>query len=57
MYYKEFCGTIFYSEEDCIYYGKVLFIKDLVSYEGVTPEELKKSFESAVDEYIKVKGL
>lgn len=52
MEYKGYKGTVEYSDRDSTYFGKVLDIKGLVSYEGRTREELKNDFEGAVDEYI-----
>lgn len=38
-------------EDDCLH-GRILFIDDLVTYEGNTIPELKASFEAAVDRYV-----
>jgi len=38
-------------EDDCLH-GRILFIDDLVTYEGGTISELKASFEAAVDRYV-----
>lgn len=45
-------GTINYSVEDSIWYGKLVDIKDLVLYEADTYEELIEEFKDAVLEYI-----
>ena len=34
MEYKEYIGSVEFSEEDCILYGKVMGIRSLISYEG-----------------------
>ena len=52
--YKEFIGTVHYSSDDEVFYGKILEIDDLVTFEGKTVEELKKSFNEAVDDYIEI---
>lgn len=51
--YKGYTGSIEYSKKDNIFYGKVSGIRDLVSYEGNTVDELTKDFHEAVDNYIK----
>ncbi len=38
-------------EDDCLH-GRILFIDDLITYEGNTIPELKATFEAAVDRYI-----
>ena len=50
--YKGFMGTAEMSEEDDVFFGKVIGIRDLISYEGATVKELKKDFKGAVDDYI-----
>lgn len=47
-----FSGTSEVSHEDNCLHGKVLFIDDLITYEGDTPSELKAAFMSAVDRYL-----
>ncbi len=50
--YNGFYGSVEYSKEDDCLYGKILFIDDLILYEGNSLVELKKDFQDAVDEYI-----
>ncbi len=50
--YKGYSGTVEYSSEDNILFGKVIGIKSLVSYEGQSVDELRADFEGAVDEYL-----
>ncbi|MDW3022879.1 type II toxin-antitoxin system HicB family antitoxin [Ligilactobacillus salivarius] len=52
MNYKGYQGTIEYSLEDNVLHGRVLGIKSILSYEGNTLLELKKDFESLIDEYL-----
>lgn len=54
--YKGYVGTISFSEQDRVYYGKVLDIPDLVSYEGATLEELTADFQDAVNDYLAIKA-
>ena len=50
--YKSYAGSIEYSIEDNLLYGKVLGIRGLISYEGLTGKELETDFEHAIDEYL-----
>lgn len=52
--YKSYTGSIEFSTEDMCLFGKVQMIQDLIMYDGETLEELKVSFESAVDEYLEM---
>ena len=50
--YKGYSGTIEYSKEDALLFGKVLGIKSLLSYEGTTGTELESDFKATIDEYL-----
>lgn len=50
--YKGYTGSIEYSPEDNLLFGKVLGVKGLISYEGHTGEQLEKDFKHAVDSYL-----
>jgi predicted HicB family RNase H-like nuclease len=50
--YKGYTGSIEYSKEDNLLYGKVLGIKGLISFEGKTGHELEDDFKEAIDAYL-----
>lgn len=50
--YKNYIGTVNFSEEDMVFYGKVVGITDSISFEGDTVESLIRDFHDAVDEYL-----
>jgi predicted HicB family RNase H-like nuclease len=50
--YKGYSGSIEYSREDNLFYGKVIGIQSLISYEGKTGKELEYDFKDAVNEYL-----
>lgn len=50
--YKGYVGSIEFSEEDGTFYGKVLGIRSLISYEGSNAEELVNDFHESVDDYL-----
>jgi predicted HicB family RNase H-like nuclease len=50
--YKDFIGSVHFSNEDEIFYGKIEEIDDLITFEGKSVSELKKSFKESVDDYI-----
>ena len=52
--YKGYIGSVEFSEEDCIFFGKVLGIRSLISYEGENAKELLDDFHGAVDDYLDV---
>lgn len=50
--YKGFIGSVHFSSEDTVFYGRIEQINDLVTFEGDNVEELVNSFHEAVDDYI-----
>jgi predicted HicB family RNase H-like nuclease len=52
--YNNFIGSVHFSTDDEIFYGKIEGINDLVTFEGSTVRELKKAFEDAVDDYLSI---
>ena len=50
--YKNYIGSIEYNLKDKVLFGKILFIDDLISYEGETLGELESNFKEAVDDYL-----
>lgn len=51
MEYKGYFGSVNFSDEDEVFFGKVEFIRSLISYEGTDVQSLKSAFHEAVDEY------
>jgi len=53
MEYKNYIGSVNYSDEDECFYGKVEgLIKALITFEGKSVDKLKKDFIEAVDFYL-----
>ncbi len=50
--HKGYNGTIEYSEEDSLLFGKILGIRGLISYEGNTGKDLEIDFKEAIDAYL-----
>ncbi|MCD7732019.1 MAG: type II toxin-antitoxin system HicB family antitoxin [Oscillospiraceae bacterium] len=52
MKYKDYVGSVEFSESDGVFFGKVMGIKALISYEGETAKDLVEDFHGAVDDYL-----
>lgn len=52
--YKQFIGSVQFSAEDEVFYGKIEGVNDLVTFEGETVKKLNKSFKEAVDDYVEI---
>lgn len=50
--YKDYLGSVRFSAEDKVFYGRIEGIDDLVTFEGSSVDELVSAFGEAVDDYI-----
>ena len=52
MEYKNYVGSVEFSESDGVFFGKVMGIRAVISYEGTNAKELIEDFHGAVDDYL-----
>lgn len=52
MEYRGYVGSVEFSPEDGVFFGRVQGIRSLISYEGTTAQELVADFHGSVDEYL-----
>ncbi|MCK9363975.1 MAG: type II toxin-antitoxin system HicB family antitoxin [Syntrophales bacterium] len=52
MEYKGYFGSVHYNDDDKAFYGKLEFIRALISYEGTDVVSLRTAFEEAVEDYL-----
>jgi len=50
--YKGFIGSVSFSADDHIFFGKIEGINDLVTFEGSTVEDLENAFQDMVNLHI-----
>ena len=50
--YKGYDGSVEYSAEDRVLHGRLLGIRDMVTFEGSDVESLEKNFAAVVEEYL-----
>lgn len=50
--HKGYFGSVHYNAEDRVFYGKIEFIRCLVSYEGRDADSLETAFREAVEDYL-----
>jgi predicted HicB family RNase H-like nuclease len=51
--YKGFIGSVHFSAQDDVFFGKVEGVNDLITFEGNSVEELKSAFHYVIDEHIR----
>ena len=50
--YKGYVGSAEVDVEDRIIFGKLLYIRDVITYRADGPQEIEASFREAVDDYL-----
>ena len=53
LHYKNYTGSVSFSEEDACFHGKVIGLKALISFEGNSVNSITDDFHKAIDEYLK----
>ncbi len=54
MEYKSYLGSVHYNDQDEVFYGKVEYIRSLISYEGHDVETLRASFQEGINDYLEL---
>jgi predicted HicB family RNase H-like nuclease len=52
--YKGYFGSVHYNDDDRVFFGKLEYIRALVSYEGTDVVSLRTAFEEAIDDYLEL---
>ncbi len=54
MQYKGYYGSVHFDDDDLIFFGKVEFVRALISYEATDAKGIRKAFEDSVDDYLEM---
>ena len=52
LHYKDYAGSVEFSEEDAVFHGKIVGIKSLITFEGDSVSAITEDFHQAIDEYL-----
>jgi len=50
--YKGYFGKVEFDDKANIFYGEVINLRDVVTFQGETVEDLRKAFRESVDDYL-----
>lgn len=50
--YKGYSGIVQFDDEAMIFHGEVIGLRDVITFRGTTPEEIKTEFECSIDGYL-----
>jgi len=54
MNYKGYYGSVEFSDEDNVFFGRIIGINDRITYEGDNVQTLRRDFEEAVEDYLEI---
>ncbi|MEW6239172.1 MAG: type II toxin-antitoxin system HicB family antitoxin [Candidatus Omnitrophota bacterium] len=54
MEYKGYIGIVEYIEDAMIFHGEIGGIRDVVTFQGKSMEELQQAFQDSVDDYLQI---
>ena len=54
MEYKGYRASVTFDDEIEFFHGEVVDTRDVITFQGVSVEELREAFRGSVDEYLKV---
>lgn len=52
MHYKGYVARIEFDDEANIFQGEVINIRDVITFQGKSVEELKQAFQDSVEDYL-----
>jgi predicted HicB family RNase H-like nuclease len=52
MEYKGYIGKVEIDDEAGVLYGEVINVRDVITFEGASVEEVQKAFHESVDDYL-----
>ncbi len=52
MEYKGYIGEVEFDDEAGIFHGEVINIRDVITFEGETVEELRQAFKDSIEDYL-----
>ncbi len=52
MKYKGYHGNVTYDEAAKIFHGEIEGLRDVITFQGESVQELEKAFQDSVDEYL-----
>ena len=52
MNYKGYAGKVEFDDEAGIFYGEVINLRDVITFQGTTVQELRQAFQDSVDDYL-----
>ena len=52
MKYKGYIGQVVYDDEAKIFHGDVIGLKDVITFQGKSVDEIEQAFKDSIDDYL-----
>jgi predicted HicB family RNase H-like nuclease len=52
MKYKGYFGEVTYDDEATLFHGQVIGLKDVITFQGKSVNELKQAFQDSINDYL-----
>ncbi len=52
MQYKGYIGSIEYNDEAGVFHGEVINLRDVITFQGESVQELRKALQDSVEDYL-----
>ena len=52
MRYKGYIGEVNYDSESKLFHGEVIGLKDVITFQGTSVDDLEKAFRDSIDDYL-----
>lgn len=52
MQYKGYSGKVEYDDDVEVFHGEVIGLRDVITFQGKTVDEIKQAFRESVDDYL-----
>ncbi|WP_265823759.1 type II toxin-antitoxin system HicB family antitoxin [Geovibrio ferrireducens] len=50
--YKGYVGSVVFDSDAEIFYGEVVGLRDVITFQGMTTQEIKQAFQESIDDYL-----
>lgn len=50
--YNGYVGVVQFDDEAMLFHGEVVGLRDVITFQGITPEEIKTEFKTSIDGYL-----
>jgi predicted HicB family RNase H-like nuclease len=52
MQYKDYTGKVEFNDEADLFHGEVIGLRDVITFQGKTVDEVKEAFQESIDDYL-----